>query len=385
MKKALFFPALIVGIVFSAFFIFLVNQFATGLYTEAWFLFLPIPLILGIWTFYAICCKHKISSLIAIGCTIAFFAWIMDELDVSFSKLRAEKTLPIAYRDYEDLDYEISVCAQEGGNCIHEVPTNESEDLTSCFLNRRNEVVMVQEDRISSYILKFDTLGYQQSMGIATDRDHKKTAYILDDYVINIDKNTYSTFFLNDDENFLPMTFIEASKKWTPTQQQNFFENNVKTKASCFKITKGKQNKIVFLKDDKWQYFYTDIERASFGKDTLKTQYNYPELFDEKRFPKQEKSLTRNYIRPQYVQTYRDNFGYTTILYYHIVKPSLTYHLKTRFKTVKSQEELRSLPTYYFKNDTETIETFGWISLYSHKHLQYQLLRIGNQTYRIGK
>ena len=112
------------------------------------------------------------------------------------------------------------------------------------------------------------------------------------------------------------MTFIEASKKWTPIQQQNFFENNVKTKASCFKIVKGEQNKIVFLKDDKWQYFYTDIESASFGKDTLKTQYNYPELFDEKRFPKQEKSLTRNYIRPQYVQTYRDNFGYTTILYY---------------------------------------------------------------------
>ncbi len=44
MKKALFFPALIVGIVFSAFFIFLVNQFATDLYTEAWFLFSPYPL-----------------------------------------------------------------------------------------------------------------------------------------------------------------------------------------------------------------------------------------------------------------------------------------------------------------------------------------------------
>ena len=160
MKKDLFFPALIAGIVFSAFFIFLVNQFATGLYTEAWFLFLPIPLILGTWTFYAICCKHKISSVIAIGCTIAFFAWIMDELDVSFSKLRAEKTLPIAYRDYKDLEYDISTCAEEGGNCIYEVPTNESEDLTSCFLNRRNEVVMVKEDRMSSYILKFDTLGY---------------------------------------------------------------------------------------------------------------------------------------------------------------------------------------------------------------------------------
>jgi len=80
MKKDLFFPALIAGIVFSAFFIFLVNEFATGLYTQAWFLFLPIPLILGTWTFYAICCKHKISSVIAIGCTIAFFAWIMDEL-----------------------------------------------------------------------------------------------------------------------------------------------------------------------------------------------------------------------------------------------------------------------------------------------------------------
>ena len=379
MKEFLFLPALLVGIFFAAFFIFLVNEFSTSLYSEVWLLFFPIPLILGIWLFYAIYYKQIILSLGAIGCSIAFFAWIMKELNVSFSKLSSEKNLPITYQNCEDLDYEVSVCAQEKGHCIHEVPTNESEDLTSCFLNHLNEVVMVQDDRMSSYIVKFDTLGYQQSIEVPTDDDHKKVAYIVDDYIINIADNTYSSFFLNDDEDFLPMTFVEASKNWTKEEQQTYFENNVKTKATCFKIVKRKKSKVFFLKDDKWQYFYTDL-----GKETLKTQYNYPELFDEKRFPKQEKSLTRNYIRPQYVQTYRDNFGYTTILYYHIVKPSLTYHLKTRFKTVKSQEELRTLPTYYFKNDTETIETFGWISLYSHKHLQYQLLRIGNQTYRIG-
>ena len=377
MKKDLFFPALIAGIVFSAFFIFLVNEFSTSLYSEMWLLFFPIPLILGIWLFYAIYYKQIILSLGAIGCTIAFFAWIMDELDVSFSKLRAEKNLPIAYRDYEDLDYEISTCAEEGGNCIYEVPTNESEDLTSCFLNRRNEVVMVQDDRMSSYIVKFDTLGYQQSIEVPTDDDHRKVAYIVDNYIINIANNTYSSFFLNDDEDFLPMTFVEASKNWTKEEQQTYFENNVKTKATCFKIVK---RKVFFLKDDKWQYFYTDL-----GKETLKTQYNYPELFDEKRFPMQERSLKRTYIHPQYVQTYQDNYGYTTILYYHIIKPFLTYHLKTRFETVKSQEELRTLPTYYFKNDTETIEVFGSMRLYSHKHLQYQLLRIGKKTYRVGK
>ena len=173
------------------------------------------------------------------------------------------------------------------------------------------------------------------------------------------------------------MTFVEASKNWTKEEQQTYFENNVKTKATCFKIVK---RKVFFLKDDKWQYFYTDL-----GKETLKTQYNYPELFDEKRFPMQERSLKRTYIHPQYVQTYQDNYGYTTILYYHIIKPFLTYHLKTRFETVKSQEELRTLPTYYFKNDTETIEVFGSMRLYSHKHLQYQLLRIGKKTYRVGK
>ena len=380
MKEFLFLPALLVGIFFAAFFIFLVNEFSTILYSEVWLLFFPIPLILGIWLFYAIYYKQIILSLGAIGCSIAFFAWIMKELNVSFSKLSSEKNLPITYQNYEDLDYEVSVCAQEKGHCIHEVPTNESEDLTSCFLNHLNEVVMVQDDRMSSYIVKFDTLGYQQSIEVPTDDDHRKVAYIVDDYIINIADNTYSSFFLNDDEDFLPMTFVEASKNWTKEEQQTYFENNVKTKATCFKIVKRKKSKVFFLKDDKWQYFYTDL-----GKETLKTQYNYPELFDEKRFPIQERSLKRTYIHPQYVQTYQDNYGYTTILYYHIIKPFLTYHLKTRFETVKSQKELSALPTYYFKNDTETIEVFGSMRLYSHKHLQYQLLRIGKKTYRVGK
>jgi hypothetical protein len=380
MKEFLFLPALLVGIFFAAFFIFLVNEFSTSLYSEVWLLFFPIPLILGIWLFYAIYYKQIILSLGAIGCSIAFFAWIMKELNVSFSKLSSEKNLPITYQNYEDLDYEVSVCAQEKGHCIHEVPTNESEDLTSCFLNHLNEVVMVQDDRMSSYIVKFDTLGYQQSIEVPTDDDHRKVAYIVDDYIINIADNIYSSFFLNDDEDFLPMTFVEASKNWTKEEQQTYFENNVKTKATCFKIVKRKKSKVFFLKDDKWQYFYTDL-----GKETLKTQYNYPELFDEKRFPIQERSLKRTYIHPQYVQTYQDNYGYTTILYYHIIKPFLTYHLKTRFETVKSQKELSALPTYYFKNDTETIEVFGSMRLYSHKHLQYQLLRIGKKTYRVGK
>lgn len=380
MKEFLFLPALLVGIFFAAFFIFLVNEFSTSLYSEVWLLFSPIPLILGIWLFHAIYYKQIILSLGAIGCSIAFFAWIMKELNVSFSKLSSEKNLPITYQNYEDLDYEVSVCAQEKGHCIHEVPTNESEDLTSCFLNHLNEVVMVQDDRMSSYIVKFDTLGYQQSIEVPTDDDHRKVAYIVDDYIINIADNTYSSFFLNDDEDFLPMTFVEASKNWTKEEQQTYFENNVKTKSTCFKIVKRKKSKVFFLKDDKWQYFYTDL-----GKETLKTQYNYPELFDEKRFPIQERSLKRTYIHPQYVQTYQDNYGYTTILYYHIIKPFLTYHLKTRFETVKSQKELSALPTYYFKNDTETIEVFGSMRLYSHKHLQYQLLRIGKKTYRVGK
>ena len=380
MKEFLFLPALLVGIFFAAFFIFLVNEFSTSLYSEVWLLFFPIPLILGIWLFHAIYYKQIILSLGAIGCSIAFFAWIMKELNVSFSKLSSEKNLPITYQNYEDLDYEVSVCAQEKGHCIHEVPTNESEDLTSCFLNHLNEVVMVQDDRMSSYIVKFDTLGYQQSIEVPTDDDHRKVAYIVDDYIITIADNTYSSFFLNDDEDFLPMTFVEASKNWTKEEQQTYFENNVKTKSTCFKIVKRKKSKVFFLKDDKWQYFYTDL-----GKETLKTQYNYPELFDEKRFPIQERSLKRTDIHPQYVQTYQDNYGYTTILYYHIIKPFLTYHLKTRFETVKSQKELSALPTYYFKNDTETIEVFGSMRLYSHKHLQYQLLRIGKKTYRVGK
>ena len=78
---------------------------------------------------------------------------------------------------------------------------------------------MVQDDRMSSYIVKFDTLGYQQSIEVPTDDDHKKSSLYVDDYIINIADNTYSSFFLNDDEDFLPMTFVEASKKLDKEEQ----------------------------------------------------------------------------------------------------------------------------------------------------------------------
>ena len=48
---------------------------------------------------------------------------------------------------------------------------------------------------------------------------------------------------------------------------------------------------------------------------------------------------------------------------------------------IKNKKELSKIPTTYYENDSEIIETFGTISLYTNKHLRYQLLQIKNESY----
>ena len=46
MKKDLFFPAILVGILFAALYIYLVAEFATSAYSFLYFVVIPIPLAL---------------------------------------------------------------------------------------------------------------------------------------------------------------------------------------------------------------------------------------------------------------------------------------------------------------------------------------------------
>ncbi|GJH41392.1 hypothetical protein RCZ04_19420 [Capnocytophaga sp. HP1101] len=126
-------------------------------------------------------------------------------------------------------------------------------------------------------------------------------------------------------------------------------------------------------------------ERIS-ENDTLEIQLNAPNIFEEssQRFPKQEETLKRMSINPLYVESYRNKDGeYETILYFDIKTHLYTFRLKTKFSYIKNQEELSKKTTTYYTNDTETIESFGTISVYTNKHLHYQLLKIRDRFYMI--
>ena len=117
--------------------------------------------------------------------------------------------------------------------------------------------------------------------------------------------------------------------------------------------------------------------------DTLEVQQDMPSIFDgnSERFLKKE-TLERKNIKPLYVQSYKTKGDkYETILYFEGKTQPYTFRFKTKFPYIKNQKELSKIPTTYYENDSEIIETFGTISLYTNKYLRYQLLQIKNESY----
>ena len=117
--------------------------------------------------------------------------------------------------------------------------------------------------------------------------------------------------------------------------------------------------------------------------DTLEVQQDMPSIFDgnSERFLKKE-TLERKNIKPMYVESYKTKGNkYETILYFEVKTKPHTFRLKTRFSYIKNQKELSKKPTTYYENDSEIIESFGNISLYTNKHLHYQLLQIKDDIY----
>ena len=117
--------------------------------------------------------------------------------------------------------------------------------------------------------------------------------------------------------------------------------------------------------------------------DTLEVQQDMPSIFDgnSERFLKKE-TLERKNIKPLYVQSYKTKGDkYETILYFEAKTQPYTFRFKNKFLYIKNQKELSKTPTTYYENDSEIIESFGNISLYTNKHLHYQLLQIKDDIY----
>ena len=119
--------------------------------------------------------------------------------------------------------------------------------------------------------------------------------------------------------------------------------------------------------------------------DTLEVQQDMPSIFDgnSERFLKKE-TLERKNIKPLYVQSYKTKGDkYETILYFEVKTQPYTFRFKNKFPYTKNQKELSKIPTTYYENDSEIIESFGNISLYTNKHLYYQLLQIKDDIYMV--
>jgi len=128
---------------------------------------------------------------------------------------------------------------------------------------------------------------------------------------------------------------------------------------------------------------YNSLGKRMQESDTLEVQQDIPNIFDgnSQRFLKKE-TLDRKNIKPMYVESYKTKGDkYETILYFEVKTQPYTFRFKNKFPYTKNQKELSKMPTTYYTNDTETIESFGTITLYTNKHLGYQLLQIKNESY----
>ena len=117
--------------------------------------------------------------------------------------------------------------------------------------------------------------------------------------------------------------------------------------------------------------------------DTLEVKQDMPSIFDgnSQHFTKKE-TLERKNIKPLYVQSYKTKGDkYETILYFEVKTQPYTFRFKNKFPYTKNQKELSKTPTIYYENDSEIIESFGNISLYTNKYLHYQLLQIKDDIY----
>ena len=131
---------------------------------------------------------------------------------------------------------------------------------------------------------------------------------------------------------------------------------------------------------------YNSLGERMPANDILEVEQDISNIFDEnsERFSKKEETLKRTRINPLYVESYKEKGDkYETILYFEVKTQPYTFRLKTQFSYIKNQKELSKTSTTYYTNDTETIESFGIISVYTNKNLGYQLLKVKDDFYMV--
>lgn len=130
---------------------------------------------------------------------------------------------------------------------------------------------------------------------------------------------------------------------------------------------------------------YNSLGECMQESDTIGVQQGIPNIFDRNsQYLLKKETLERKDIKPMYVESYKAKGDkYETILYFEVKTHLYIFRLKTKFSYIKNQEELSKIPTTYYKSNSETIESFDSISLYTNKHLHYQLLKIKDDFYMV--
>ena len=130
---------------------------------------------------------------------------------------------------------------------------------------------------------------------------------------------------------------------------------------------------------------YNSLGECMQESDTIGVQQGIPNIFDgNSQYLLKKETLERKDIKPMYVESYKAKGDkYETILYFEVKTQPYTFRLKTQFSYIKNQKELSKTSTTYYTNDTETIESFGIISVYTNKHLGYQLLKVKDDFYMV--
>ena len=130
---------------------------------------------------------------------------------------------------------------------------------------------------------------------------------------------------------------------------------------------------------------YNSLGECMQESDTIGVQQGIPNIFDRNsQYLLKKETLERKDIKPMYVESYKAKGDkYETILYFEVKTHLYIFRLKTKSSYIKNQEELSKIPTTYYKSDSETIESFDSISLYTNKHLHYQLLKIKDDFYMV--
>ena len=130
---------------------------------------------------------------------------------------------------------------------------------------------------------------------------------------------------------------------------------------------------------------YNSLGECMQESDTIGVQQGIPNIFDrDSQYLLKKETLERKDIKPMYVESYKAKGDkYETILYFEVKTHPYIFRLKTKSSYIKNQEELSKIPTTYYKSNSETIESFDSISLYTNKHLHYQLLKMKDDFYMV--